>query len=422
VIRPFVQGDLATRVKALRFPAVLALARITAAGLVVALLYQIGSVTAAHLPRRAALVVCVVAALAALVADVRAIRHRSYSVGLSRQTAKALAHQPDRPWWITPLFWGLDTGLIWSTFRVSAASWVLLLSALLNVAPQRSGLVYGAFFAIPLLVAVCLDEPDTFRRPDGWPLRLAQATAVALLAVLPLATALAACDRPPPRPEHGSPCDDSVSPSDRVPEAMRGHGIDSGVGSGEVWFVDPGLPRWRDRLEPRGDGFWGKYPLWVGGSQLPQVTVRGIEGTAGDGTAELNPAGEAPPGPVPMGVTIPTPGLARHGHRGFRLREHRGERHPVISPRKSGWSSMSASPSVDRHQGRCCRCRHVRGRQRCHRGTIPRAGDRVSRPSWLPHQIQRAPNLVAHAIDARGTRPTRRSADPSPLRSRAGRG
>jgi hypothetical protein len=215
--------------------------------------HQIGSVTAAHLPRHAALVICVVA--------------------------------------------------------VSTASWVFLLSALPNVAPQWSGLVYGAFFAIPLL-AVCRGEPDTFRRPDGWPLRLAQATAAALLAVLPLAAALAACGPPPPQPEHGS-CDDSVSPSDRVPEAMRGHGIDRGVGRGDVWFVDPGLPRWRDRLEPRGNGFWGKYPLWVGGSRLPQVTVRGIEGTAGDGTADLTPAGDAPPGPVPMGVTIPMPGCWR---------------------------------------------------------------------------------------------------------------
>lgn len=87
---------------------------------------------------------------------------------------------------MTPLFWGLDTGLIWSTFRVSCTSWVLLLAALLNVAPQWSGLVYGVSFGLPLLAAVSRGDPDTFAAPGGRKLQLAQAAGVVLLAALPL--------------------------------------------------------------------------------------------------------------------------------------------------------------------------------------------------------------------------------------------
>jgi hypothetical protein len=190
VIRPFVKGDLATRGRALRFPVVLAAAHIAMAGVVVALVYQVGTVSAGYLPRRVALAICLAAAVVAVVVDMRAVRANTYTVGLRRQTAKVLAHDPDRQWWVTPLFWGLDTGLIWSTFRVSCASWVLLLAAFLNVAPQWSGLMYGAFFGVPLLVAVCVGDPDRFARPGGWPLRLVQVAGMVLLAALPLGVVL----------------------------------------------------------------------------------------------------------------------------------------------------------------------------------------------------------------------------------------
>lgn len=180
------QGDLSTRARALRFPAVLTVAHTAMAGFIVALIYQIGTVSGGLLPRSTALAICLVAAAAAIAVDVRAVRHNTYSVGLKRQTAKVLAHDPERQWWVTPLFWGLDTGLIWSTFRVSCASWVVLLSAFLNVAPQWTGLVFGAAFCVPLLVAVCIGEPDTFTKPGGWRLRAVQLMGMALLAALPV--------------------------------------------------------------------------------------------------------------------------------------------------------------------------------------------------------------------------------------------
>ncbi|HEX6686110.1 MAG TPA: hypothetical protein VF062_25275, partial [Candidatus Limnocylindrales bacterium] len=147
MIRPSVRGESdAGRRAGLRFAVMLAVANAAMAGLVVALLYQIGALTVGRIPATYAVAVCSVAAVAAVAVDLRAMRRRGYTVGLKRQTAKRLAHSGGRPWWVTPLFWGLDTGLVWSTFRVSATSWVMLLSALLTVAPQYSGLVYGAFF------------------------------------------------------------------------------------------------------------------------------------------------------------------------------------------------------------------------------------------------------------------------------------
>jgi hypothetical protein len=186
VIRPFVQGASRTRRTALRFPVVLVAAHVGAAGLVVAVLYQIGTAFTGLLPRSAAVVICGAAAMTAIAIDVRAVRRNTYSVGLQRQTSKVLAHDPDRPWWVTPLFWGLDTGLIWSTFRVSCTSWVLLLAALLNLVPQWGGVVYGLSFGLPLLVAVSTGDPDTFAAPGGRKLRLAQVAGVVVLAVLPL--------------------------------------------------------------------------------------------------------------------------------------------------------------------------------------------------------------------------------------------
>lgn len=118
----------------------------------------------------------------AVLFDVIAIVKRDYSIGLRRQTAKQLAHDETRPWWITALFWGLDTGLIWSTFRVSAASWVLIIAALSGLVPGYGGLVYGLAFGSALLVVVLLPERSDEGRPLQGPwLQLAQTGAIATM-------------------------------------------------------------------------------------------------------------------------------------------------------------------------------------------------------------------------------------------------
>lgn len=46
--------------------------------------------------------------------------------------------------------WGLDTGLLLTTYRVSSMSWALLLFGLMGVTPWWIGLAYAAGFVVPL--------------------------------------------------------------------------------------------------------------------------------------------------------------------------------------------------------------------------------------------------------------------------------
>lgn len=97
----------------------------------------------------------VVVAAWAMAQDGLALRRRTgISCGLARQTPKGVTQIVGQPWWVVPLVWGVDTGLIWSTFRVSALSWVLLIGVVLGEAPAWSGAVYGASFGTALLLGL----------------------------------------------------------------------------------------------------------------------------------------------------------------------------------------------------------------------------------------------------------------------------
>ncbi|MFF0316793.1 hypothetical protein ACFYPH_19465 [Micromonospora sp. NPDC005252] len=179
------QGDSSRLVRSgLRFVAVLSVAHIAMAGFVTASLYQVGTLFAGRLDAQLTVGLCLVAALVAAAFDVHAIRTDSYAPGLRRQTSKELGHRENIPWWVPPMIWGLDTGLMWSTFRVSATTWVLLVAALLNVAPQWSGLVFGGAFTGPLVVAILAGHGSVSDLGRPGPRRLVQSTAVAT-ALLP---------------------------------------------------------------------------------------------------------------------------------------------------------------------------------------------------------------------------------------------
>jgi hypothetical protein len=49
--------------------------------------------------------------------------------------------------------WGLDTGLVFTTFRVSSLSWAALAVTALGLVPWWAGAVYALGFCAPLLVA-----------------------------------------------------------------------------------------------------------------------------------------------------------------------------------------------------------------------------------------------------------------------------
>lgn len=54
------------------------------------------------------------------------------------------------------LVWGLDTGLVVTTYRLSSISWALLLLSVLGIAPWWTGLGYALGFVTPLLIGCTL--------------------------------------------------------------------------------------------------------------------------------------------------------------------------------------------------------------------------------------------------------------------------
>lgn len=163
--------------------ALLAGGHLLSAGLTVLVLYEVGALILGTVPFDVRLAVCAMAAGVAVLADAIAITRNSLPPGLKRQTAKSLAHNAALSWWVTPLFWGLDTGLIWSTFRVSSTSWVLLIGALLNVVPPWGGLAYGLAFTLPLIAATRLVASDQAPRLPHT--RSVQAVGALILALAP---------------------------------------------------------------------------------------------------------------------------------------------------------------------------------------------------------------------------------------------
>lgn len=147
------QGEsVAARRVGRQFVLILATAHVFAAGLVVFFVAAVGDLLHPYLP--AALIIGLLA-VAGAIWDLRAIRTRRFSLGPSRQTPKVLI-QRGRDWWVTPVLWGMDTGLIGTTYRVSFVSWLLLVLALVGYAPPWAGFVYGLAFSVPLIAGVTI--------------------------------------------------------------------------------------------------------------------------------------------------------------------------------------------------------------------------------------------------------------------------
>jgi hypothetical protein len=107
-----------------------------------------------------ALVVAVLATALAL--DARSLRRKAMCpLTARRQTPKVVyyEHGPGR----AAVVWGLDAGLVFTTFRMSAISWALLLLGVLGSAPWWTGLGYAAGFVVPL----CLGCTFSRRLGDG---------------------------------------------------------------------------------------------------------------------------------------------------------------------------------------------------------------------------------------------------------------
>lgn len=81
----------------------------------------------------------------------------------NRQTPRSLAARFPAP--ITGLLWGMDTGIVVSTFRASAASWASLILTFAGWGPWWAGAAYAAAFCAPLGVLVATYPVDG--RADG---------------------------------------------------------------------------------------------------------------------------------------------------------------------------------------------------------------------------------------------------------------
>lgn len=159
------QGDprITDVAHARRSVALLGAAFIVASTLVVAVTHEIGGLLSGALSGAVLLTSAAAAAVAVLgvAVDTRSLVTGGLALGIKRQTAEGLPHRNRGPGWVVPLLWGLDTGLILTTFRVSFASYVMLVLAFLGLLPIWGGAVYGAAFAVPLAVAIAWSRgPD----------------------------------------------------------------------------------------------------------------------------------------------------------------------------------------------------------------------------------------------------------------------
>lgn len=327
-------SSLTARHKARQYVVILAAAHVAAAAASVFLLSQLGGVVNVHLSKPSLLLIVASVAIIGAGMDAQAIRKRAFSVGLHRQTAKALAHLSTE-WWVIPLLWGADTGLIWTTFRVSFCSWLLLLLTVLGGArlgwevctdwPLRvhcsllctfEGQEWGMRVRFHRLVGChrsALSSPASCR---WWPWRrrcfgppMASRPSGLWCAVLvPLFLATGCIARGPGSPQPAALCDDGVQLALQVPAGMAALGATSAVGSGDTWFFAPAVNEWTSSVASDGErGYQLKIGIWTTETKPPTITVRQVDGPA-FGTASVAPTSTGLPGPLPSLSSLPTPG------------------------------------------------------------------------------------------------------------------
>jgi hypothetical protein len=96
--------------------------------------------------------------------------------------------------------WGLDTGLVFTTFRVTSLSWAAFAVTILGLVPWWAGAAYALGFGVPLVVMVLAfaRRTDPTGETDPEPVWLVHRlfdlrTALARLALVTLGTACAGC-------------------------------------------------------------------------------------------------------------------------------------------------------------------------------------------------------------------------------------
>lgn len=123
--------------------------------IVFAVVGSIGLTMARLLTGQARLGVTCAVLLGSLTLDTWSLKRKSWCpVTLRRQTPKSIAqrHGARR----AAVAWGLDTGLVFTTYRTSSISWALLALAVIGVTPWWAGLGYATGFLVPLVAGCSL--------------------------------------------------------------------------------------------------------------------------------------------------------------------------------------------------------------------------------------------------------------------------
>lgn len=125
----------------------------------------IGQLAKRALPSPAHVAVLFAALSVAILLDAYSLRRKTWCpITLRRQTPKMIYY--DFGARRAALAWGADTGLVFTTYRMSSISWALLLLDLLGIAPWWVGLGYSAGFLVPLVLG-CSIGSRWFGDPTG---------------------------------------------------------------------------------------------------------------------------------------------------------------------------------------------------------------------------------------------------------------
>jgi hypothetical protein len=125
----------------------------TSSFLVFGLVAAVGAATAKVVPSSAQVVAGLAVLAAALVLDLFSFkRDICCLVTVRRQTPKRILH--DYGAQRAAIAWGLDTGLVFTTFRMSSITWALLALGVLGTAPWWVGIRYATGFVVPLVLGL----------------------------------------------------------------------------------------------------------------------------------------------------------------------------------------------------------------------------------------------------------------------------
>ncbi len=117
------------------------------------LLCALGRVPATVLPNSLRAVVAIVVLSIAMISDLVDLRRGSGHSVLSwrRQTPRSIAH--DFGARRAAIAWGFDAGLGFTTYRMTATFWSVVVLAICGFAPWWTGAAYAAGFLLPLALA-----------------------------------------------------------------------------------------------------------------------------------------------------------------------------------------------------------------------------------------------------------------------------